>query len=85
MSHLIADELSKLKVKFNKKNETRWNSILFMIDSVHKVTPNQFKVIQDKMPENTLLRLLKKYLGHQRQSRECSLFLDTFSALKEED
>ncbi len=53
MSHLIAEELSKLKVKFNKKNETRWNSILFMIDSVHKVTPNQFKVIQDKMPENT--------------------------------
>ncbi len=49
MSHLIAEELSKLKVKFNKKNETRWNSILF-IDSVLKVTPNSLK---DKMPDNT--------------------------------
>ena len=52
MSHLIAEELSKLKVKFNKKNETRWNSILF-IDSVLKVTPNSLKIVQDKMPDNT--------------------------------
>jgi hypothetical protein len=62
MSHLIAEELSKLKVKFNKKNETRWNSILFMIDSVLKVTPNQFKEIQDKMPDNTRQqRRVKKF------------------------
>ena len=62
MSHLIAEELSKLKVKFNKKNETRWNSILFMIDSVLKVTPNQFKEIQDKMHDNTRQqRRVKKF------------------------
>ena len=53
MSHLIAEKLSKLKVKFNKNNETRWNSIIFMIDSELKVRPNQFKEIQDKMPDNT--------------------------------
>jgi len=41
-SHLIAEELRSYRVKFNKKNTTRWNSILFMVRSVLKVTPAQF-------------------------------------------
>ena len=92
ISHFIAEKLSKLKVKFNKNNETRWNSIIFMIDSVLKLRQNQIKEIQYKMPDNTRqhikLRLIRNtwvFKLHQRQSRECSLFLDTFSALKEED
>ena len=52
-SHLIAEELANLKLKFNKKNSTRWNSILFMVRSVLKVTREQFQDIQNKMPTAT--------------------------------
>ena len=52
-SHLIAEELANLKLKFNKKNSTRWNSILFMVRSVLKVTRKQYQDIQNKMPTAT--------------------------------
>ena len=71
MSHLVAEELSKIKVKFNKKNETRWNSILFMIDSVLKVTPIQMKDIQDKMLDKTReQRRVKKFFYIKQNERE---------------
>ena len=71
MSHLVAEELSKIKVKFNKKNETRWNSILFMIDSVLKVTPIQLKDIQDKMLDKTReQRRVKKFFYIKQNERE---------------
>ncbi len=71
MSHLVAEELSKIKVKFNKKNETRWNSILFMIDSVLKVTPVQLKDIQDKMLDKTReQRRVKKFFYIKQNERE---------------
>ena len=71
MSHLVAEELSNIKVKFNKKNETRWNSILFMIDSVLKVTPIQLKDIQDKMLDKTReQRRVKKFFYIKQNERE---------------
>ena len=50
---LIAEELRKLDKKLNKKNVTRWNSILFMIRSVLKLTPEDMKKIQSLMPVRT--------------------------------
>ena len=43
MSHLIAEKLSKLKVKLNKNNETRWNSIISYdrLSAKIKTKPNQ--------------------------------------------
>ena len=51
-SHIIAEELADMKLKFSKKNATRWNSVLFMVRSVLKATPQQLQYIQSQMPSN---------------------------------
>ena len=45
-SHIIAEGLVTLKFKICKKNATRWNSVLFMVRSVLKATPQQLQFIQ---------------------------------------
>jgi Tfp pilus assembly PilM family ATPase len=42
-----------MKLKFSKKNATRWNSVLFMVRSVLKATPQQLQYIQSQMPSNS--------------------------------
>lgn len=60
-SLLIAEELRKLDKKLNMKNVTRWNSILFMIRSVLKLTPEDIKSIQGSMPaQNAKQKEIKK-------------------------
>ena len=49
----IAEELRKLNRKLNKKNVTRWNSILFMIRSVLKLSPEDMKTIRNQLPIKT--------------------------------
>jgi hypothetical protein len=38
-----------MNLKLNKKNVTRWNSILFIVRSVLKLSPNDFKTIRIEM------------------------------------
>jgi len=52
-SHLIAEELANINLKLTTKNATRWNSTLFMIRSVLKLTPDQLVAIKEKMPSKT--------------------------------
>ena len=52
-SHVIAEELRKINKKLNKKNLTRWNSVLFMIRSVLRLKPEELKLISDQMPNKT--------------------------------
>ena len=52
-SHVIAEELRFLNKKLNTKNLTRWNSILFMIRSVLKLSPDEIQQIKYKMPNVT--------------------------------
>ena len=52
-SLVIAEELRKMNLKLNKKNVTRWNSILFMVRSVLKLSPNDFKTIRSEMIVDT--------------------------------
>jgi hypothetical protein len=52
-SSIIAAELRKLNKKLNKKNITRWNSILFMIRSVLKLSTEEIKIIRNQMPSRT--------------------------------
>jgi len=52
-SHCVAEELRKLNKKLNTKNLTRWNSILFMVRSVLRLTPEEFQQIKQKMPNST--------------------------------
>ena len=54
MSQIVAEELRNLDKKLSKKCVTRWNSILFMIRSVLKVSPAEFKTIRNSMPTATL-------------------------------
>jgi len=49
-SLVIAEELRKLNIKLNKKNVTRWNSILFMTRSVLRLSAADFKTIRSEMP-----------------------------------
>jgi hypothetical protein len=49
----VADELRVFNKKLNKKNLTRWNSTLFMIRSVLKLTPVEFALIRNKLPSKT--------------------------------
>jgi hypothetical protein len=52
-STIIAEELRSMAKKFCKRNKTRWNSILFMIRSVLKVSASELKQIQNSMPNKT--------------------------------
>ena len=53
-SSFIAAELRKFNKKLKKKNITRWNSILFMVRSVLKLSPEQMKVVRSQMPSRTI-------------------------------
>ena len=46
---LIAEELRNFGIKMCKRNVTRWNSILFMVRSVLKLSPVQFDQIRDAL------------------------------------
>lgn len=50
-SHHLAEELRALDVQLCKQNLTRWNSILFMVRSVLKLSCEQYKNIRDEMKE----------------------------------
>ena len=52
-SILIAEELRSFNKKLSKKNLTRWNSILFMVRSVLKLSPSEFASIRSKLPTKT--------------------------------
>ena len=59
-SMIVAEELRAFNKKLCKKNLTRWNSILFMIRSVLKVTPAEYIIIRSKMPYKTQAQKLAK-------------------------
>lgn len=48
-SNIIAEELRTFDKKLASRNATRWNSTLFMIRSVLKVTPTEFVAIKATM------------------------------------
>jgi hypothetical protein len=50
---VIAEELRNLNIKLKTKNVTRWNSILFMVRSVLKLSPQDLKQIRDQLPNKT--------------------------------
>ena len=49
LSTLIAEEIRKLEISLHNKVITRWNSILFMVRSVLKLTEKDFKLIRNSM------------------------------------
>ena len=49
----IAVELRALNIQLCKKNLTRWNSTLFMIRSVLKLTPRDFQTKKSQLPAKT--------------------------------
>ena len=53
-SNLIAEEIRKIEKVLKTYVITRWNSILFMIRSVLKLTPEDFKRLRSKMNQNTV-------------------------------
>jgi len=59
-SSIIAAELRKLNKKLNKKNITRWNSILFMVRSVLKISTEQLNSIRNSMPSRNKKELEAK-------------------------
>ena len=71
MSHVIAEELRKLQKKLCTKNVTRWNSILFMIRSVLKLKPEDFKKIRDEMSANNATQKeIREKFSLNEQERE---------------
>jgi hypothetical protein len=61
VSSVIAAEMSLFGIKLSKKNITRWNSILFMIRSVLRVSKEQFKDIRKQMPFRTAAEKTKNF------------------------
>lgn len=51
-STAVQEELRNLSVCLLKRNATRWNSTLFMIRSVLKLTPDDFKSVVSLLPRN---------------------------------
>lgn len=70
-SLIIAEELRKMNVKLNKKNATRWNSILFMIRSALKLTPEDYKKIRSEMPtRNEKERKVREKFSLKQKERD---------------
>jgi hypothetical protein len=57
-SLIIAGELRKLNVKLNKINESRCISLLFMIRSALKLSPDEYEKIRAEMPTKKLEKKL---------------------------
>lgn len=53
VSNLIAEEIRAIEKVLKNYVITRWNSILFMIRSVLKLTDKDFKMLRDKMNKKT--------------------------------
>jgi hAT family C-terminal dimerisation region len=53
VSTVIAAQLRELDKKLNKKNVTRWNSVLFMIRSVNAITKDEMDKIRSQMTSKT--------------------------------
>lgn len=49
----VAEELQALNKKLCSRNLTRWNSTLFMVRSVLKLSPNEMTTIRNKLPKRT--------------------------------
>ena len=49
----VAEELHALNKKLCSRNLTRWNSTLFMVRSVLKLSPNEMTSIRNKLPKRT--------------------------------
>jgi hypothetical protein len=47
----VAEELQALNKKLCSRNLTRWNSTLFMVRSVLKLSPNEMTSIRNKLPK----------------------------------
>ena len=52
-SSTIAEELRNLNKYVNKCVVTRWNSILFMIRSVLRITPQEWSEVRGKLKRST--------------------------------
>ena len=59
-STLIAEELRKLDKKLCKRVITRWNSVLFMVRSVLKVTVEEFNLIRVQLQNKAKTKEQKK-------------------------
>ncbi len=53
ISNIIAEEIRNLEKILLTYVITRWNSILFMIRSVLRLTDEDFRSVRDKMPRKT--------------------------------
>ncbi len=53
ISNIIAEEIRNLEKISLTYVITRWNSILFMIRSVLRLTDEDFRSVRDKMPRKT--------------------------------
>ncbi len=70
-SQIIAECLREFNKKMLNKNVTRWNSILFMISSVLKITPYEFHAIREAMPTtNTKQKAIQKKFNLNAVERE---------------
>ncbi len=53
MLHCEAEELKIMNKKQNTNNKTHWKSILFMVWSIFKMSPEEMRTIRNKMPSLT--------------------------------
>lgn len=84
VSNLIAEEIRNLDKVLKTYVITRWNSILFMIRSVLKLTDKDFKTLRDKMNKSTeKQRLIKKNFMLSDVERSMLIELEKLLALFE--
>lgn len=50
-SSAVQEELRNYRISLLKRNDTRWNSILFMIRSVLKLSPDEIKSLVGLLPK----------------------------------
>jgi hypothetical protein len=84
ISNLISEEIRILDKVLKTYVITRWNSILFMIRSVLKLTDKDFKTLRDKMNKSTeKQRLIKKNFMLSEVERSMLIELEKLLALFE--
>ena len=80
-SHAIAKELRTLNIKLAKKILTRWNSILFMVRSVLKLSPADFVKIQKSLP-NKSFKQKETRANFEITSTECAILKELVELLE---
>ena len=84
-STAVQEELRVYRIKLLKMNQTRWNSILFMIRSFLKLTPEELNKILSLLPDKEKIKITKVEREMLVELRDLLILFETFTDYLQSD